>query len=631
MKNLLSGINFPDDLRQLKVEQLQQLSGELRDFIIDKCSANPGHFGASLGTVELTVALHYVFNTPYDKIIWDVGHQAYAHKILTGRKQSFDLNRKYNGLSGFPKMTESEYDAFGVGHASTSISAGLGMAIAARLNNEDRKIISVIGDGSITGGMAFEGFNNAGWQNADMLVILNDNNIAIDPNVGALKKYLTEITASNKYNKIKSNVWNLLGDGKFRWIIRRLGSTMKSAVLSEGNFFESLNFRYFGPIDGHDINTMVKTLSRLKTIKGPTLLHVLTKKGKGYKPAEENQTEWHAPGKFNKTTGEIQRLPVNPSKPVRYQDVFGETIVELAEMNPKIVGITPAMVTGCSLNLMMHHFPERTFDVGIAEAHAVTFSAGLAAAGYLPFCNIYSSFMQRAFDSVIHDIALQKLHVVLCLDRGGIVGEDGPTHHGVFDLAYFRLIPNMTVAAPMNEIELRNMLYTAQLPSAGPFSIRYPRGNGVTLNWRTPFEKIPTGKGRILKEGNDIAVLSIGHPGNFVTEAIRRLEAQNISVMHCDMRFLKPIDEDILHTVGKRFKHIVTVEDGTVVGGLGSAVAEFLSSNVYDCKIEILGAPDEFIQQGTVQELYAKCGFDADGIYNAIVKLLSITDTNPTA
>jgi 1-deoxy-D-xylulose-5-phosphate synthase len=623
MEKLLSKIDVPEDLRKLKVEQLEQLSSELRNFIIDKCSENPGHFGASLGTIELTVAIHYVFNTPYDKLIWDVGHQAYAHKILTGRKNVFDTNRKYNGLSGFPKIAESEYDAFGVGHASTSISAGLGMAVAARLNSEDRKVIAVIGDGSFSGGMAFEGLNNAGWQNADMLVILNDNNIAIDPNVGALKKYFTNITLSRKYNRLKKGIWNSLGESWFRWVLKRLGNTIKSAIFSEGNLFESLGFRYFGPIDGHDINTLVKTLSRLKTIKGAKLLHVVTKKGKGYKPAEENQTEWHAPGTFDKNTGKkLNTVAVDPSKPAKYQDVFGETIVELAKTNPKILGITPAMATGCSLNIMMQHFPDRVFDVGIAEAHAVTFSAGLAVAGYTPFCNIYSSFMQRAFDSVIHDVALQNLSVVFCLDRGGIVGEDGPTHHGVFDLAYFRLIPNMTIAAPMNEPELRNMMYTAQVLCAGPFSIRYPRGNGVTSNWRTPFELIPVGKGRILKEGKDIAVLSIGHPGNFVAEAVARAEKDGVSVMHCDMRFAKPIDEEILHATGRKFKHVITVEDGVIIGGMGSAVAEFFTMHGYDCNVKMLGVPDKFIQQGTVQELQSKCGFDTGGIYNTILNMV---------
>jgi 1-deoxy-D-xylulose-5-phosphate synthase len=622
MEKLLSKINVPDDLRKLKVGELKQLASELREFIIDKCSANPGHFGASLGTIELTVAIHYVFNTPYDKLIWDVGHQAYAHKILTGRKNAFDTNRKYNGLSGFPRIAESEYDAFGVGHASTSISAGLGIAVAARLNGEDRKVVAVIGDGSFSGGMAFEGLNNAGWQNADMLVILNDNNIAIDPNVGALKKYFTNITLSGKYNRLKKGIWNSLGESWFRWALKRLGNTVKSAIFSEGNLFESLGFRYFGPIDGHDIDTLVKTLSRLKTIKGAKLLHVVTKKGKGYKPAEENQTEWHAPGTFDKNTGKkSSAVVIDYSKPAKYQDVFGETIVELARTNPKILGVTPAMATGCSLNIMLQHFPNRVFDVGIAEAHAVTFSAGLAVAGYTPFCNIYSSFMQRAFDSVIHDVALQNLNVVFCLDRGGLVGEDGATHHGVFDLAYFRLIPNMTIAAPMNEPELRNMMYTAQALSAGPFSIRYPRGNGVTPNWRMPFEKIPVGKGRILHEGNDIAVLSIGHPGNFVAEAVTQAEKEGIGVMHCDMRFAKPVDEDILHTVGKRFKHIITVEDGTIVGGMGSAVVDFFAQHGYECNVKMLGVPDRFIQQGTIQELQSKCGFDADGIYRTVVSL----------
>jgi 1-deoxy-D-xylulose-5-phosphate synthase len=470
--------------------------------------------------------------------------------------------------------------------------------------------------------MAFEGLNNAGWHNADMLVILNDNNIAIDPNVGAMKKYFTNITLSGKYNRLKKNVWNSLGESRIRLAIKRLGNTVKSAIFSEGNLFESLGFRYFGPIDGHDINTLVNTLVRLNTIKGAKLLHVVTKKGKGYKPAEENQTEWHAPGIFDKNTGKkLNAHTVDHSKPAKYQDVFGETIVELAGMNPKILGITPAMATGCSLNIMMHSHPDRVFDVGIAEAHAVTFSAGLAAAGYMPFCNIYSSFMQRAFDSVIHDVALQNLNVVFCLDRGGIVGEDGPTHHGVFDLAYFRLIPNMTVSAPMNEPELRNMMYTAQLPDAGPFSIRYPRGNGVSPNWRTPFVKIPAGRGRILKEGNDIAVLSIGHPGNFAAEAVERAEKDGISVMHCDMRFVKPIDEDILSMAGDKFKHVITVEDGTVAGGMGSAVADFFAQHGYNCRVKMLGVPDKFIQQGTVRELQAKCGFDADGIYRAILSL----------
>ena len=619
LENLLSGIDTPSDLRKLQVAQLEQLSAEIREFIIDKCSANPGHFGASLGAVEIAVALHYVFNTPYDKLIWDVGHQAYAHKILTGRKNVFDSNRKFNGLSGFPKMEESEYDAFGVGHASTSISAGLGFAVSARMKGENRKIIAVIGDGSLTGGMAFEGLNNAGWENADMLVVLNDNNIAIDPSVGALKKYLSQITASNKYNLLKKKIWNKLGEGStILWLLRHLGNVIKSAVVYESNFFESLGFRYFGPIDGHDIRTLTKMLSRLKTIKGPKLLHIVTQKGKGYEPAERNQTEWHAPGKFDKETGKIHSIPLDFSKPARYQDVFGETIIELAEQNPRITGITPAMATGCSLNRMMHRIPERTFDVGIAEAHAVTFAAGLAVAGWLPFCNIYSSFLQRAYDSVIHDVALQKLNMVLCIDRGGLVGEDGATHHGVFDLAYLRLIPNIIIAAPMNEPELRNMMYTAQLDNAGTFSIRYPRGAGAVPNWKLDFEKIPVGKGRILHQGKDVAILSIGHPGNFVAQAIPAAEEKGISVMHCDMRFLKPIDEELLALAG-RFKRVITVEDGTVTGGLGSAVAEFFAAHNCDCQLATLGVPDRFIQHGTIAELQSLCGFDADGILKCIM------------
>jgi 1-deoxy-D-xylulose-5-phosphate synthase len=619
LENLLSGIDSPNDLRKLHVYQLEQLAAEIREFIIDKCSANPGHFGASLGAVEIAVALHYVFNTPYDKLIWDVGHQAYAHKILTGRKNAFDSNRKLNGLSGFPKMEESEYDAFGVGHASTSISAGLGFAVSARMNGENRQTVAVIGDGSLTGGMAFEGLNNAGWENADMLVILNDNNIAIDPSVGALKKYLTHITSSSKYNKLKKNIWNILGEGSsIRWLLRHLGNVIKSAVVYESNFFESLGFRYFGPIDGHDVRTLTTMLTRLKTIRGPKLLHVVTQKGKGYEPAERNQTEWHAPGKFDRKTGKIRTTALDFSKPARYQDVFGETIIELAEQNPRITGITPAMATGCSLNRMMHRIPERTFDVGIAEAHAVTFAAGLAVAGWLPFCNIYSSFLQRAYDSVIHDVALQKLNMVLCIDRGGLVGEDGATHHGVFDLAYLRLVPNLIIAAPMNEIELRNMMYTAQLDNAGTFSIRYPRGVGAVPDWKRDFGKITVGKGRILHEGTDVAILSIGHPGNIVAQAIRAVEEKGISVMHCDMRFLKPIDEELLARAG-RFKRVITVEDGTVTGGLGSAVAEFFAANNCNAQLTRLGVPDRFIQHGTIDELQSLCGFDVNGIVRTVV------------
>ena len=618
MEQILSGVNSPDDIRKLNLSELAQLCDELREFIIDKCSSNPGHFGASLGTVELTVALHYVFSTPYDKLVWDVGHQAYSHKIITGRREMFEYNRKYDGISGFPKMSESPYDAFGVGHASTAVSAALGMAEAARLKGEQRRVIAVVGDGSLTGGLAFEGMNNAGGLSADMLVVLNDNNMAIDPNVGGLTEYLAKITLSGKYNKLKRNVWDFLGENRFRKLIQRMGSSVKSAVLSEGNFFESMGLRYFGPIDGHNIEFLVNTLTRLKSIDGPKLLHVVTQKGKGYRPAEENQTEWHAPGRFDKNTGRRIVVKADHTRPARYQDVFGETIIELAEQNSAILGITPAMPTGSSLNMMMARMPERAFDVGIAEGHAVTFAAGLAASGYTPFCNIYSSFMQRAYDNVIHDVALQGLKVVFCLDRGGIVGEDGPTHHGVFDLAYFRLVPGLTVAAPMNEIELRNMMYTAQLPESGTYSIRYPRGNGVLSNWKQPFERIPRGKARILREGKDLAVLSIGHPGNYAVEAIDRAESEGKSIMHCDMRFVKPIDEELLHDIGARFSTVITVEDGTVVGGLGGAVSEFFAACGYKVKVVRLGVPDAYIQQGTVSELQAECGFDAEGIYRTI-------------
>ncbi|MDR2564233.1 MAG: 1-deoxy-D-xylulose-5-phosphate synthase [Prevotellaceae bacterium] len=618
MEEILSRINSPDDIRKFNLDELTQLCKELREFIIDKCSSNPGHFGASLGTVELTVALHYVFNTPHDKLLWDVGHQAYSHKIITGRREMFEFNRKYGGISGFPKMNESPYDAFGVGHASTAISAALGMAEAARLKGEKRSVIAVVGDGSLTGGLAFEGMNNAGGLSSDMLVVLNDNKMAIDPNVGGLTEYLAKITLSGKYNQLKRNVWDFLGENRLRKLIQRMGASVKSAVLSEGNFFESMGLRYFGPIDGHNVEFLIKTLERLKSIGGPKLLHVVTQKGKGYRPAEENQTEWHAPGRFDKDTGQRIIVKADTTRPARYQDVFGETIIELAEQNSSILGITPAMPSGSSLNMMMSRMPERAFDVGIAEGHAVTFAAGLAAAGFTPFCNIYSSFMQRAYDNVIHDVALQGLKVVFCLDRGGIVGEDGPTHHGVYDLAYFRLVPGLTVAAPMNEIELRNMMFTAQLPDSGTYSIRYPRGNGVFDNWKQPFERIPKGKARVLREGNDLAVLSIGHVGNYAVEAIARAESEGISIMHCDMRFVKPLDEDLLHRIGAKFSRIITVEDGTIVGGLGGAVCEFFACNGYKVKVDRLGVPDAYIQQGTLRELHAECGFDVEGIYRKI-------------
>jgi len=581
-ENLLLKISTPEDLRKLDVSELIQVSSELRQFIIDVVCNNPGHFGASLGVVELTVALHYVFNTPYDKIIWDVGHQAYGHKILTGRRESFSTNRKYKGISGFPKMDESEYDAFGTGHSSTSISAALGMAHAARRKGEERHVVAVIGDGAMTAGQAFEGLNNAGIGKSDILVILNDNNIAIDPNVGALKEYLLDITTSKTYNRFKDRVWNLLGKiGKLgpnaRSLAAQLEAGFKSTILDRSNLFEGMNFRYFGPIDGHDVLHLVRVLNDMKRIPGPKLLHCLTVKGKGFKQAEEHQTSFHAPGIFDKKTGEIIKKS-SANTPVNYQEVFGKTILELARLNDKITGITPAMPTGSSLSIMMKEMPERTFDVGIAEQHAVTFSAGLATQGLIPYCNIYSSFIQRSYDQIIHDVALQKLHVVFCIDRGGLVGSDGATHHGFFDLAFMRTIPNMIVTAPMDENELRNLMYTAQLEkNRGPFSIRYPRGHCIHTDWEKPFQELEIGKGRQITEGNDIAILSIGHPGNYVASVIEKLSKEEISVAHFDMRFLAPLDTEILHTVFKKFKHILTIEDGVLKGGFGSAVIEFMS------------------------------------------------------
>ena len=627
-EELLKHILFPSDLKKLDLTDLPKVSKELRQFIIDIVSSNPGHFGASLGVVELTVALHYVFNTPYDRIVWDVGHQAYGHKILTGRRELFHTNRKYKGISGFPKITESEYDAFGVGHSSTSISAALGMAKAAGFNKEDdRQIVAVIGDGSMTAGLAFEGLNNAGIEKTNLLVILNDNNMAIDPNVGALKEYLLDITTSKTYNKLKNDVWNLLGHlnklgHNYRKLAQQIDNAVKSFLLRQSNLFESLNFRYFGPVDGHDVVYLTKILTDLKDIKGPKLLHVVTQKGKGFKQAELNQTAWHAPGKFDKNTGEILKVKSDKPLPPKYQEVFGHTILELAKQNEKIVGITPAMPTGSSLNIMMKEMPERTFDVGIAEQHAVTFSAGLAIEGMLPFCNIYSSFMQRAYDQVIHDVAIQNLNVVFCLDRGGLVGEDGATHHGVYDLAYMRSIPNITVSAPMNEEELRNLMYTAQLPDKGPFSIRYPRGSGVMPEWKTTMKEIPVGKGRLVRKGSDIAILSVGHIGNYIVEASRILAKRNVDVAHYDMRFIKPIDEEILHEVGKNFKAAITIEDGTLVGGFGSAVLEFMSDNGYTINVKRLGVPDQFIDHGTPQELHRECGFDVEGIVKAVKSMI---------
>ncbi len=625
---ILAKVNNPEDLRNLKEEELEQLCADLRKYIIELTSTNPGHLGASLGAVELAVAMHYVYNTPYDKLVWDVGHQAYPHKILTGRKDEFYTNRKLKGISGFPKMKESEYDAFGTGHSSTSVSAILGMATASKLKGEtDRKHIAVIGDGSMTAGMAFEAMNHAGGTGADMLVVLNDNGIAIDKNVGALKEYLGEIVASRFYNRVRNKVWFMMGGGtkyggNSRAIVRQLSNAVKSTILDKSNFFESLNFRYFGPVDGNDIAKLTKILRDLKHIKGPKLLHVITKKGKGLASAEKDPTTYHAPGTFDKKTGQIIKKECDTPQAPKYQNVFGKSIIELAEKNEKIVGITPAMPTGCSLNMMMKVMPERAFDVGIAEQHAVTFSAGLAAEGLIPFCNIYSSFMQRAYDQVIHDVALQKLHVVFCLDRGGLVGEDGPTHHGVFDLAYFRAIPDITIAAPMNEVELRNMMYTAQLDGAGTFSIRYPRGRGVMPDWKKPFEKMEIGKGRKLSEGKDVAIISIGHPGNFVAEALESLEGKG-SASHYDIRFLRPLDEGLLHDALKNHKKIITVEDGTIHGGLGSAVLEFMADHGYTAEVKRLGVPDQFIEQGSPAELYKECGFDSEGIVKAIQDILA--------
>ena len=626
-ENLLSKISTPEDLRKLDPSDLMQVSSELRQFIIDVVCNNPGHFGASLGVVELTVALHYVFNTPYDKIIWDVGHQAYGHKILTGRREVFSTNRKYKGISGFPKMAESEYDAFGTGHSSTSISAALGMAHAVRSKGENRHVVAVIGDGAMTAGQAFEGLNNAGIGKSDILVILNDNNIAIDPNVGALKEYLLDITTSRTYNRFKDKVWKGLGIfGKLgpnaRTLAAQLEAGFKSTFLDRSNLFQGLNFRYFGPIDGHDVLHLTKVLEDLKRIPGPKLLHCITIKGKGFKQAEENQTTFHAPGKFDKETGEIiSSSDINT--PLTYQEVFGRTILELALLNDKITGITPAMPTGCSLNIMMKEMPERTFDVGIAEQHAVTFSAGLATQGMIPFCNIYSSFIQRAYDQIIHDVALQNLHVVFCIDRGGLVGADGATHHGFFDMAFMRSIPNMVVTAPMDEIELRNLMYTAQLEkNKMPFSIRYPRGSGMFKDWKQPFAEIEIGRARQISDGSDMAILTVGHPGNAVVLIVKKLTAENISIAHWDMRFVAPLDTEVLHTVFKKYAHIITVEDGVLKGGFGSSVIEFMCDNGYGSEVRRLGIPDYFVEHGTQDELYRECGYDAEGIEIAIREIL---------
>jgi 1-deoxy-D-xylulose-5-phosphate synthase len=626
---LLQTINSPEDLKKIPREQLHQVCDELRQYIVDVVSVHGGHFAASLGVVELTVALHYIYNTPYDQLVWDVGHQAYGHKILTGRRDNFISNRKYKGLSGFPKRSESEYDTFGVGHSSTSISAALGMAMAAKYKGDtDRKSVAVIGDGAMTAGLAFEGLNHAGVADADVLIILNDNCMSIDPNVGALKEYLTDITTSHTYNKLRDDIWNLMGKlpvgKKFtRDMASKLDASIKGMLTKSSNLFESLNLRYFGPIDGHNITKLVDTLKDLRNIPGPKILHILTVKGKGYELAEKDQTKWHAPGLFDKITGEIYKKKFDLPQPPKYQDVFGHTILELAEQNDKIFGITPAMPSGSSLNIMMKAMPNRAIDVGIAEQHAVTVSAGMATQGLKVFCNIYSSFMQRAFDQVVHDVAIQKLPVVFCLDRGGLVGEDGPTHHGAYDIAYFRCIPNMIISAPMNEQELRNLMYTAQLESNKlPFVIRYPRGEGVMADWRRPFEEIRVGKGRKLRDGKDIAILSFGHPGNFAAAAIRELKSESITPAHFDMRFAKPLDEELLHEALQNYEKIVTVEDGTVVGGFGSAIAEFMAEYNYKNDLRILGIPDRLVEHGTLKELHHECGYDASAIADTVREMM---------
>ena len=626
---LLQTINFPEDLKKLSREKLHQVCDELRQYIIDVVSVHGGHFGASLGVVELTVALHYIYNTPYDQLVWDVGHQAYGHKILTGRRDNFPSNRKYNGLSGFPKRSESEYDTFGVGHSSTSISAALGMAMAAKYKGEkDRKAVAVIGDGAMTAGLAFEGLNHAGVADADLLIVLNDNCMSIDPNVGALKEYLTDITTSPTYNKLRDEVWNLLGKlpvGKnfSRDMASKLEAGMKGMVSKSSNLFEALNLRYFGPIDGHNITKLVDTLKDLRKIPGPKLLHIVTVKGKGYDLAEKDQTKWHAPGLFDKVTGEIHKKKFDLPQPPKYQDVFGYTIIELAEKNEKIFGITPAMPSGSSLKYMMEKMPHRAFDVGIAEQHAVTLSAGMATQGMKVFCNIYSSFMQRAYDQLVHDAAIQKLPVIFCLDRAGLVGDDGPTHHGCYDIAYMRCIPNMVVSAPMNESELRNLMYTAQLESTkNPFVIRYPRGEGVMPEWKTEMKEIKIGTGRKLKDGNDIAILSLGHPGNFAAAAIRDLKNDGLNPAHYDMRFAKPLDEVMLHEVFSKFEKVITVEDGTVVGGFGSAVLEFMNEHNYKAEIKILGIPDRLVEHGTPKELHHECGYDSPAIKEAVLEMM---------
>lgn len=629
---ILAQINTPEDLRRLNRSELLQICDELRQYIIDDVSVYGGHFGASLGVVELSVALHYVFNTPNDQLIWDVGHQAYGHKILTGRRDNFHTNRLYGGISGFPKRKESKYDAFGVGHSSTSISAALGMSVASNYKGEtDRQHIAVIGDGSMTGGMAFEAMNHAGDIPNNMIIILNDNCMAIDPNVGALKEYLTDITTSHTYNRVKDEVWNLLGKmstfGKSAQdIVSKIENGLKATLLKQSNLFESLNLRYFGPIDGHDVEYMVTVLNDLKNIPGPKILHCITTKGKGYALAEKDQTLWHAPGKFDKITGEIKKKYYSTPQAPKYQDVFGHTIVELAEKNSKIMGVTPAMPSGSSLNLMMKVMPNRAFDVGIAEQHAVTFSAGMATQGLTVFCNIYSTFMQRAYDQVIHDVAIQELPVIFCLDRAGFAGADGPTHHGAYDIAYMRCIPNMIVFAPMNEKELRDIMFTVAQDEFKDLkkciSIRYPRGEGVMPNWKTEFEKMEIGKGRKIKDGENVAILTLGHIGNYAVQACELLANEGINPAHYDMRFVKPLDETMLHEIFQNYDKVITVEDGCIQGGFGTAVAEFMLDNNYAAQIKRLGIPDRIVEHGEQLELHHECGFDPEGIAEAVRSIL---------
>lgn len=628
--DLLKTINYPSDLRKLKESQLPQVCKELREYIIDIVSRYGGHFGGSLGTVELTVAVHYVFDTPNDLFVWDIGHQAYGHKILTGRRERFHTNRLYKGISGFLKRSESEYDVFGAGHSSTSVSAALGMAVANQYKNDTRHHVAIIGDGAMTAGMAFEALNNAGTSQANLLIILNDNCMSIDPNVGALKEYLTEISASHTYNKVKDEVWQALGKlstfGKSaREIVSRMEKSLKTMITKPGMLFESLKLRYFGPIDGHDIHKLVHVLRDLKDVKGPKILHAVTVKGKGFSLAEKEQTKWHAASSaFDKITGKFFSVKSDTPKPPKYQDVFGHTMVELAEMNPKIIGITPAMPSGSSMNIMMQKMPHRAFDVGICEQHAVTFSAGLATQGLIPFCNIYSSFMQRAYDQIVHDVCIQNLHVIFCLDRAGLAGADGPTHHGNYDFAYMRCLPNIIVSAPMNEQELRSLMFTAAQENLGPFTIRYPRGEGVMTDWKTPLEILPIGKGRRICDGEEIAILSVGHIGNYVTEARKVLELEDIFPAHYDLRYVKPLDDELLHEIFSKYKKIITLEDHAKMGGFGSAILEWMAEHNAHPQIKVMGIEDRVVEHGTQRELHHELGIDPEGIVNTVREMLGI-------